>query len=33
MAVSGLVLLSQDRTPYLLRVNDRGDLAVSEFTI
>ena len=33
MAVTGLVLLSQDRTPYLLRVNDRGDLAVSAFTI
>ena len=32
MAVRGLVLLAQDRTPFLLRVSENGDLAVSAFT-
>ena len=32
MAVRGLVLLAPDRTPFLLRVSENGDLAVSAFT-
>ena len=32
MAVTGLVLLSPDRTPYLLKVGEHGDLSVAAFT-
>ncbi|MBR1684670.1 MAG: hypothetical protein IJ708_05990 [Clostridia bacterium] len=33
MAVPGLVLMAPDRTPYLLRVNERGELSVAAFTM